>query len=248
MERTGPTAPTLVQLPPHIAIYYESRMIACLFDIDGTLISTGGAGGYALMGAFSDLFGIEEPQRVAFSGRTDRGIATDLFGAHGIENTTSNWESLRDEYLRRLPEELPRRGGCVLPGVDVLVNHLAERTDVALGLLTGNLRRGANLKLAHYNLQHFFSFGGFGDQHCHRNDVASEAMDALETHLDDDVTSQSVWVIGDTPLDIECARSVGAKVVAVTTGLVPRDELAQHEPDLLLDDLSDVELILDVIR
>ncbi|HAY82124.1 MAG TPA: haloacid dehalogenase [Planctomycetaceae bacterium] len=222
-------------------------MIACLFDIDGTLITSGGAGGYALMGAFSDLFGIESPQSVAFCGRTDRGIVTDLFAAHGIENSVKNWDRLREEYLRRLPVELPRRQGGVLPGVQELVEHLAERTDVALGLLTGNLRRGAELKLTHYQLQPFFAFGGFGDHHHHRNDVANEAIEALESHLDEGIAYDSVWVIGDTPLDIECARSVGAKVVAVTTGMVDAEELARHHPDLLLDDLSDVERVLSTI-
>ena len=104
-----------------------------------------------------------------------------------------------------------------------------------------------HVKAAHYKLHHFFSFGGFGDQHYHRNDVASEAIDALEMHLEDGVPSDSVWVIGDTPLYIECARSIGAKVVAVTTGMVDREELAKHDPDLLLDDLSDVEFVLDAI-
>lgn len=85
------------------------------------------------------------------------------------------------------------------------------------------------------------------DHHHHRNDVANEAIEALESHLDEGIAYDSVWVIGDTPLDIECARSVGAKVVAVTTGMVDAEELARHHPDLLLDDLSDVERVLSTI-
>ena len=211
------------------------------FDIDGTLISTGGAGGRSLRAAFSSLFEIEEPRDVPFSGRTDRGIANNLFRLHGIEDTHVHWTRLRDEYLRRLPEQLEVCTGRVLPGVPQLVEALQARDDVALGLLTGNVREGARIKLGHYDLFEPFEFGGFGDHHVARNDVAEEALQAGKRHAGE---HDAVWVIGDTPLDVECARAIRAKSLAVATGIHDREELAGSDPHYLCEDLSDVEDVL----
>lgn len=219
-------------------------MNVLLFDIDGTLIQTGGAGGAALMAAFREEFGVADPQDVAFSGRTDRGIARELFELHGFEDTDANWRRLRDGYLERLQGQLPRHAGRVLPGVVGLLESLSRRTDVALGLLTGNVRHGARLKLEHYALYHHFAFGGFGDEHPHRDDVAHEALRATRAHLLQDFVEDRVWVIGDTPMDVRCGRAIGAKVLAVTTGIHPREELLAESPDVLLDDLQQAEPIL----
>lgn len=213
-------------------------MNVLLFDIDGTLIQTGGAGGTALMTAFAEEFSIADPQPVSFSGRTDRGIARELFERHGIEDTAENWERLRAAYLQRLGRYLPRHQGHVLPGVVALLESLSRRDHVALGLLTGNVREGARLKLEHYRLYHHFEFGGFGDLHPHRDDVAHDALRATRAHLRRDVPQESVWVIGDTPMDVQCGRAIGARVLAVATGIHPREELAAAAPDILLDDLS----------
>src|SRR4029434_4247922 len=120
-----------------------------------------------------------------------------------------------------------------------LLAELHQRGDIALGLLTGNLRDGARHKLAHYRIDHYFQFGGFGDQHCDRNDVAREAVAALTMHSAIEIQTDDIWVIGDTPLDIQCARSVGVRVLAVATGMHSVTELAVEQPDLLLPDLSD---------
>lgn len=118
-----------------------------LFDIDGTLVTTGGAGKAALDGAFSAEFAIATPHDVAVSGRTDRGIASNLFELHGIPDTEENWQRFRSAYLARLPLELPQRTGSVLPGVASLLELLRARTDSAVGLLTGNVSEGARIKL-----------------------------------------------------------------------------------------------------
>ena len=131
----------------------------------------------------------------------------------------------------------------MLAGVVRLLDNLAERDHVRLGLLTGNLRTAARIKLEHYGLHGRFAFGGFGDHHENRNDVAREAVEAAEC----DRSDSRFWVIGDTPLDVSCARAIGASVVAVATGLHLREELATHKPDLLLDDLSDGERILETL-
>lgn len=219
-------------------------MYVILFDIDGTLLNTGGAGGVSLLGAFRSVFDIAEPGRVPFAGRTDRWIVSSLFGLHGIEDTDLNWVRVRDEYFRRLVRELPKYQGCVLPGVEPLLTHLTARADVAVGLLTGNTQRGAHLKLTHYALDQYFRFGGFGDRQRDRTDVAAEALVAARQYLGHDIVSERVWVIGDTPLDVQCARAVGVGAVAVATGWHDHAALQASTPDLLLDSLAQAEPLL----
>jgi phosphoglycolate phosphatase-like HAD superfamily hydrolase len=115
--------------------------------------------------------------------------------------------------------------------------------DLALGLLTGNLREGARLKLEYYQLMHHFDFGGYGDEHLDRNQVAEMAVTAAKQHTNSSFDPDRVWVIGDTPLDVRCARWINARVLAVATGNHSRDELAGFQPDLLVDHLSDTESI-----
>ena len=196
------------------------------------------------MQAFSTLFGVEDPQEVPFSGRTDRGIARDLFRMHGVEDSTENWHRLRSEYLRLLLMYLPQRQGKVLPGIRRLLDELTSRADVAIGLLTGNARDGARLKLEHYRLHHHFHFGGFGDQHVNRDDVARDAYAASREHVGQEVSLDDVWVIGDTPMDVQCARAIGARVAAVATGWHSRERLEATAPDLLLDDFEQADAFL----
>jgi phosphoglycolate phosphatase-like HAD superfamily hydrolase len=215
-------------------------MRAGLFDIDGTLLASGGAGRTAMETALLEEFGLQGPVvRVEFSGRTDRAIGRDLFRMHGIEESAANWERFVAAYLGRLPGCLARHQGQVLPGIGVLLDRLQREGTVALGLLTGNTREGARLKLGHYGLAHHFRFGGYGDRHLDRADVAREALAELHRHLDGQVRLDRVWVIGDTPLDVDCARAIGVRVAAVATGWHPLEELAAVNPDLLLPDLSD---------
>jgi phosphoglycolate phosphatase len=224
---------------------YNPRMFACLFDIDGTLLSSGGAGKHAMYAAIASEFGVGELlDNVPFAGRTDRAIGRDLFTTHGLEDSDANWGRFTRAYLQHLPQSLKLRPGCVLPGVAGLLAALQQRDDVVVGLLTGNLRDGARTKLAHYAIDQYFRFGGFGDRHLDRCDVARDAVRALSEHHPARFDARDVWVIGDTPLDIECARSIGARVLAVCTGFHSADELAGHEPDLLLRDLVDASTLL----
>lgn len=219
-----------------------------LFDIDGTLIASGGAGKAAMEAALRSEFGIAElMDGVPYSGRTDRAIALELLDLHGIEAVLDNWHRLRNAYLSHLPASLARHRGQVLPGIGALLDHLATRADVAVGLLTGNIRDGARLKLGHYQLEHHFAFGGFGDHHLDRDDVAREALAAGRQHLGGADGRGQVWVVGDTPLDIRCARAIGARVAAVATGWHPLEELAAARPDLLVTDFSDCQPFLKVL-
>jgi len=218
---------------------YNLEMHVLLFDIDGTLIHSGGAGHDALRAALEDEFGVLAKHHVEVHGRTDRSIASDLFTAHEIENSEQNWCRFRDAYLRRLPQLVPKKQGRVLPGVSKLLDVLSQRQDVALGLLTGNVREGARIKLEHFALFHHFRFGGFGDLHHERDDVAREALESARQHLDGSFQQDRVWVIGDTPRDIQCARAITARVLVVATGFCSHEELLAANPDVLVDDLSD---------
>ena len=223
-------------------------MIVCLFDIDGTLVSTGGAGKAALEAALLDTFGLREIRgSVTYSGRTDTAICIDLLHMHDLPATPENRRNLHDAYLGQLPRYLAERPGRILPGIAGLLEHLEAREDVLLGLLTGNIRRGAALKLGHFNLYRYFPFGGFGDEWHDRDEVARAALAATAEHLGEPAHPERVWVVGDTPLDIKCARAIGAKALAVATGLHPLTELAEHRPDLVMEDLRDYDRFLSAL-
>jgi phosphoglycolate phosphatase-like HAD superfamily hydrolase len=219
-----------------------------LFDIDGTLLISGGAGKAAIEEALADEFGVAVRGEVPYSGRTDRAIARDLLHLHGLEDSSENRRRLVAGYLQRLPSSLSRHSGRVLPGIAALLEQLRERAGTAVGLLTGNLREGARLKLGHFGLHHHFAFGGYGDDHLDRDEVAREALAATRAHLNGQVCLERTWVIGDTPLDVRCARAIGVRVAAVATGWHALAELEAAKPDLLLADLSDPGPLLDRLR
>ena len=157
-------------------------MHICFLDIDGTLVLTGGAGQTAFGRTLAEDFGIETIDgSVPFAGRSDRAIAMDLFRSHGLAATDENWERFRVGYLSRLQNALTTHKGFVLPGVPELLRALAARGDVAFGLLTGNLREGARYKLCYYGLWDHFAFGGFGDEHMERCDIAAAALAAAKS-------------------------------------------------------------------
>jgi phosphoglycolate phosphatase len=221
-------------------------MHVCLFDIDGTLIASGGAGKAALEAGLEEEFGIARiAEKLELSGRTDRAICRDLFRYHVLDDTPENWQRLIGAYLRHLPTSLDRKGGRILPGITALLSELRGRDDVRVGLLTGNIRAGAKVKLGHFGLYEHFPFGGFGDDHFDRDDVAREALAAVHQHCGRLPHADQIWVIGDTPLDIRCARAIGARAVAVATGWHPMEELAACEPDLLFSDLSNATALLE---
>lgn len=215
-------------------------MPVILFDIDGTLVRTGGAGKAAMEAALMEDFGVAlAAEEVPYSGRTDRAIGRDLLAAHGIDPTPENQHLLHEGYLARLPAALQKVEGRICPGIEKILEALHPRDEVVLGLLTGNVRRGAAHKLGHFGLWDYFAVGGFGDEHFDRDDVARSALAAVEVHLGRRVDPADVWVIGDTPLDVRCARAIGAKAVAVATGWHPLDELHATGADYVLADLGD---------
>jgi phosphoglycolate phosphatase len=236
-------------------------MHICLLDIDGTLVLTGGAGQTAFAHTLADEFGIPEISRdVVFAGRSDRAIAMELFRIHGIERSAENWQRFCAGYVERLSQTLVTHQGHVLPGVVKLLDEFAARSDVALGLLTGNVHEAARRKLSYYGLWEYFPFGGFGDEHESRDDIAQAALVAAESYLqrngkppalqketvdgDRHAHLGQLLVIGDTPNDVRCGRSIGARCVAVATGHSTSDVLRTCEPDLVVETLEDAEAIL----
>lgn len=229
-------------------------LYAVLFDIDGTLVQTGGAGQLAFAETFAAEFGVPQiSAAVGFAGRSDRAIALDLFAAHGIEPSEANWRHFRASYVTRLPDALKRKPGRVLPGVAALLDALEALPHSAIGLLTGNIREGAATKLGYYGLGHRFAFGGYGDETNDRCEIAAIALAAAEQHVAERSggRGQRLWgamVIGDTIHDIRCARAIEALAVAVPTGGATKDELAAEGPDILVDDLTDAARLLEVLR
>jgi phosphoglycolate phosphatase-like HAD superfamily hydrolase len=220
-----------------------------LFDIDGTLLTSGGAGEHALRAGFEEEFGIRDDlRRIEISGRTDSGIALQMLKLHGIEVSAENLERFYGGYLRNLARELPARPGRLLPGIWEVLEALVRMPHVALGLLTGNLQDGARLKLEHYRVADFFPFGAFADDHHDRNELGRFALARAREMHGVEFMPQQVTVIGDTPHDISCARAVGARAVAVATGGFRAEQLAEHGPDVLLEDMGDLPRALEALQ
>ncbi len=223
-------------------------MKVVLFDIDGTLLSTGGSGQSAMEAALLAGFPVTELLcDIPTAGRTDRAIIMDLFRDHGIAFTEENWQRFQQLYLERLPGCIAGGPPDLLPGMRDIVEALAVRSDVMLGLLTGNFERGAKVKLSHFGIDHHFAFGGYGDHDVSRDDVARRALAEAARRLERDPDVSSVWVIGDTPADIQCSRAIGARAVAVATGIYPLEVLRAAEPDHLFESFADPQTLLSLL-
>jgi len=226
-----------------LAVCYASRVIRLvLFDIDGTLIRTGGAGVKAFVRAFEIEFKIPNgAAHINFSGRTDTGIAREMFLQHGVEPSPANLERFFDSYVFWLDYLLTQADGRVVPGVWEFVHQLHGLPDrPVMGLLTGNIRLGAEIKLRRFELWELFQTGAFADDHEDRNQIAAVARQRGSRLLNSDLRGEEILVVGDTPRDIECARAIDAKMLAVATGGAKADELRAHKPDWLVEDLTQV--------
>jgi phosphoglycolate phosphatase len=227
-------------------IVTQKRLL--LFDIDGTLIHSGGAGVHALKSALTERFGItDDLHYIEIAGMTDSGIVVSILNKHKIPATNENVSAFLDSYVHFLSLELPRRVGKLLPGVLELLEKLKSRPHLVLALLTGNVSRGAQLKLEHYGVWHFFEFGAFADDHHDRNRLGTVARARAKEKHGRQFSACEIDVIGDTPRDIACGKAFGARTIAVATGTWSRDRLAKYQPDFLIDDLSDVEGIIDTL-
>jgi len=221
-----------------------------LFDIDGTLVNTGGAGTEAMNRTFAEICQIAEAfADIHMSGKTDPAILAEALAHHQLQPGDGILEAFHDRYIFHLRHTIqqskrPRR---LMPGIPELLEALAPRSDVLLGLLTGNFAQGAQLKLESFGIWQYFRLGAYGSDSSDRNALVPVAQERARALLEYDFPSEQTVVIGDTPRDIACAQAHGARVVAVATGNYSLDELQQHQPDHCLADLGDVPAVLRVL-
>jgi phosphoglycolate phosphatase-like HAD superfamily hydrolase len=216
-----------------------------LFDIDGTLVTARGAGRTAFNRALQEVFGTVGPAEAGydFRGRTDLRILHDLMGAAGFsaEEIAARAEACFAAYVRELATVIgDGRRVEILPGVPALVRALAARDDAVVGLLTGNVEAGARIKLAPTGLWPLFRVGAYGSDDIDRRRLPAIACARAQAVAGHDFPFERVVIIGDTPLDVDCARACGARAIAVATGFYPYDELEGCAPDLIFKDFTNV--------
>jgi len=220
-----------------------------LFDIDGTLVLTGGAGGRAIAHAFRDLFQVGPFESVPMAGRTDKWIVSELAARHGLQPDSATLLGLRAAYLEHLERQIqqPAPDKGILPGVRRLLDTLVVREDVRLALLTGNFEAGARVKLEYFDLWHYFQCGAFGDDTPDRNELFAAAMERVEALEGAPIHPRDAVVVGDTPFDVQVARAGGARSLAVATGSYEIAALRDAGADAVLSDLSDLPAVLDLL-
>jgi phosphoglycolate phosphatase-like HAD superfamily hydrolase len=210
-----------------------------LFDIDGTLVDTGGAGMAALEQTTLEIFGEAGPP-LDLAGATDLGIVIGIHLHFSVEPTRESIATYLTVYQQKLDWNLAHGDfpGRAIEGAVILLEELAARPEAALGLLTGNIAGGAASKVRHYGLASYFAFGAYGCDHADRNKLGPIALDRASSHTGRGFTPQETWIIGDTPKDIACARAIGARCLAVATGRFSTEELAACGPDRVVESLD----------
>ncbi len=213
-----------------------------LFDIDGTLVHTGHAGTQAFAKTFATEFNAHSGlEKMKFAGRTDVSLVREFFKHNDIPATPENFSRFFENYIFWLDQILARSQTEICPGVWEMLRDLrALPNPPIIGLLTGNIRLGAEIKLRHFGLWEQFEFGGFADDHEERDHIAAAALERGRRVLGKNLSPQEVVVIGDTPFDVRCGKFIGAKVLAVATGGAKLDELKKCQPDWAVEDLTQI--------
>jgi len=215
-----------------------------LFDIDGTLLLSGGAGKRALNRAFEELFGVADAfAGIPVAGRTDLLILGDALERAGVRADPEVRVRFLARYCQHFEREIlhpgPRKG--LMPGVRQLLDRLEQTPDVVCALVTGNIARAARIKLDHFELGRYFACGAYGDDAPRRDDLVPIAVErARRAGIAVDSPSDAV-VVGDTPLDVQCAAAAGARAVCVATGSFTEEELRRAGADAVLPDLTEPE-------
>tara|TARA_B100000902_G_scaffold389101_1_gene435717 strand:+ start:1784 stop:2503 length:720 start_codon:yes stop_codon:yes gene_type:complete len=227
-----------------------------LFDIDCTLLNTGGAGMNAFHSAVEDLYSDKliggNSLTLDMAGSTDSGLVIEIFKSLEIQDSEQERKLFFEAYLSRLKLNLSssKFAGSLLPGVEALLGDLSVNSQyhgVYTGLLTGNLEEGAKMKVEHFGIGEHFTFGAYGCDHHDRNKLGPIALERAYAKYDRNFDPENVIVIGDTPKDIKCAKAFGAKVLAVSTGSFTCDELSHYEPDFVIEDLSDQQIVRSIL-
>lgn len=223
-----------------------------LFDIDGTLVDVDGAGRAAVGRALLEVYGETGPVNdFDFHGKTDPAIVRGLLRAGGRDDAwiDERMDRLWSHYVEALEEELAARDGRVrpCPGVPELLERLAGDERFELALVTGNVREGAWRKLSAAGVDGPFRYGAFGSDAELRDELPPLALRRAESHTGHAFERGEVWVVGDTPADVRCARQSGLRVLAVATGRPGRGELARHDPDGLMSDLTAADRVVELL-
>lgn len=213
-----------------------------LFDIDGTLVHTGHAGTQAFAKTFAREFDLHHgSEKMKFAGRTDVSLVREFFKIHGLPETTEHFDRFFAHYVFWLDQILARNGGAACRGICEFIRDLqALPQPPVLGLLTGNVRLGAEIKLRHFGLWEIFHFGGFADDHEERDHIAAAALARARRVLGKNLQPQEIVVIGDTPFDVRCGKFIGAKVLAVATGGATFEELKKCGADWTVENLTQI--------
>ena len=222
-------------------------MTLILFDIDGTLVSTGLAGGDAMGRAFEEIHGVADAfAGIEMSGKTDPAILREAWEAAGIDPAQRDLKAFHDCYVGHLKDTLSEadRPRHLKPGLPGLLDAIAANENVVLGLLTGNVVTGAQLKLESFGILHYFRIGAYGSDNEDRKALVPVAQLRARQYCVTYISPERTFVIGDTPRDIDCARAHGVQAVAVATGNYSLEDLKTHEPDHYFVDLSDQQAVL----
>jgi len=219
-----------------------------LFDVDKTLVDSGGAGGRAMNLAFAQLFGIDQGfAGIDFAGRTDTGIFREAVGVHRLDgHFPALLARFQEAYCSILPSTLAEGQGYVLPGVREVLAGLQAAPGAFLGLATGNFREATRLKLEHFGLYDFFRVGGYADDSEDRVELVAIAIERL-AEASGGHGPREVYIVGDTPLDIAAAQANGARSVAVATGFFSADQLTAAGAGLVFPDFSSWQAVLDAL-
>ncbi len=220
-----------------------------LFDLDRTLVTTGGAGNRALEKAFQNVCGIGNAMDgIDPSGKTDPAIIREIFLRRGNRNCTdAEMASIQEKYLNFLPDECDRSAGYqVMDGIPGILSSL-QKKGVIVGLGTGNLEKGARIKLGRSKLNSFFPFGGFGSDSENRAELLDIAYQKAQKHSGTPIHKENVFVVGDTERDILAAKKSGLKVIAAATGNADEEFLKSFGPDFFLPNFEDEKNFLEII-
>ena len=216
-----------------------------LWDIDGTLTHSTGSGARALRRALRESHRIEDDLAwLPLAGRTDVWIARQILEHHHQPADDDDVRKLLNYYLRALPSELDQPNSHVLPGVREALTAVSNMKEVTQGLLTGNLSQGADIKLNHFGIRHFFAFGAFADDSAHRNDLGPFAIKRAAAHHGVSLEKTCVVVIGDTPHDVACGKAVKARTFGVATGNYSEEALKTAGADVVFPNFSDTARFL----